>query len=68
MGQQVQAHIVKAIFNCGPLQFSIVNDGTLLRDIHDEQHIHKTLRTSACAKRLVRQLRILFLKSLVGSD
>ena len=46
----------------GPLQFSITNDWTLLRDIHDEQHIHKTLRTSACAERLARKLRILFLK------
>ena len=49
----------------GPLQFSITNDFTLLWDIHDEQHIHKTLRTSACAERLARKLRILFLKSLV---
>ena len=30
-----------------------------------EQHIHKTLRTSACAERLARKLQILFLKSLV---
>ena len=50
------------------MKWNIINfpGGTIaLRNIHDEQHLHKTLRTSAFAERLARKLRILFLKSLV---